>query len=52
MRKIISFFREVRDFFSVLFGKDRPDKTVGFLRKPSTEDEDDNRPKGKMGFRK
>jgi len=48
----MGFFHEVRDFFSVLFGKSMP-KYIGFLRKPSYEDDKPSkRAKHQLGFRK
>ena len=47
-----NFFHEVREFFSVLFGRSEP-RFVGFLRKPSVnDDKPSKKPKNRLGFRK
>ena len=43
--------RIIKSFLRVFFGKGKP-KTVGFLRRPSTQYDDDKKPKGSIGFKK
>jgi len=46
-----SFFHEVREFFSALFEKTKP-QYIGFLRTQSLKNYDNKRAKNQLGFRK